>query len=71
MLALGRAFGITGAALEQMVLIATLPPVFAGMILAIRYHSYVEIASSTLIVSALLFAVAAPIWIVIARRLDA
>jgi malonate transporter len=52
-----------------MVLIATLPPVFAGMILAIRYHSYVEIASSTLIVSALLFAGAAPIWIAIARSL--
>jgi malonate transporter len=67
MLALGRAFGITGAALEQMVLIATLPPVFAGMILAIRYNSYVEIASSTLIVSALLFAGAAPIWIAIAQ----
>jgi predicted permease len=67
MLALGRALGITGATLEQMVLIAALPPVFAGMILAVRYHTYVEPASSTLVVTALLFAVAAPMWIVIAR----
>jgi malonate transporter len=69
MLTLGRAFGITGAALEQMVLIATLPPVFAGMILAIRYRSYVEIASSTLILTMLLFAAVAPIWIAVTRSL--
>jgi len=66
MLALGRAFGITGGTLEQMVLIAALPPVFVGMILAVRYRTYVETASSTLIVSSLLFAVAAPMWIAIA-----
>jgi predicted permease len=67
MLALGRALRITGGTLEQMVLIASLPPVFAGMILAVRYHVYVDAASSSLIVSALLFAAAAPMWIAIAR----
>jgi hypothetical protein len=50
-----------------MVLIAVLPPAFAGMILAARYHTYVEAASSTLIVTSLLFAGAAPMWIAIAR----
>ncbi|MCK1316611.1 hypothetical protein [Bradyrhizobium sp. 23] len=53
--------------LEQMVLIAALPPVFAGMILAGRYQGYVEMASSTLLASALLFACAAPIGIAIGR----
>jgi predicted permease len=71
MLALGRALGITGGRLEQMVLIAALPPVFAGMILAVRYHTYVETASSTLIVTVLLFAGAAPIWIAIAQLFSA
>jgi malonate transporter and related proteins len=71
MLALGRALGITGGTLEQLVLIAALPPVFVGMILAVRYHTYVETASSTLIVSSLLFAVAAPMWIAIARSFGA
>jgi malonate transporter and related proteins len=71
MLALGRALGITGGTLEQLVLIAALPPVFVGMILAVRYHTYVETASSTLIVSSLLFAVAAPMWIAIARSFAA
>jgi predicted permease len=50
-----------------MVLIAALPPVFAGMILAVRYRAYVETASSSLIFSALLFAAAAPMWVAIAR----
>jgi malonate transporter and related proteins len=68
MLALGRALGLAGETLEQMILIAALPPVFAGMILAVRYHTYVETASSTLIVSSLLFAGAAPMWIAIAAR---
>jgi malonate transporter len=69
MLALARAFGITGAPLEEIVLIAALPPLFTGVILAVRYRSYVETASSTLVLTALLFAGAAPIWIAIARSL--
>ena len=52
-----------------MVLIAALPTAFIGMILSIRYHDYVETASSTLIVTALLFAGAAPAWIAITRLL--
>jgi malonate transporter and related proteins len=69
MLVLGRAFEITGGTLEQMVLIATLPPVLEGMILSVRYHTYVEVASSTFIATALLFAAAAPMWIAILRSL--
>jgi malonate transporter and related proteins len=71
MLALGRAFGLAEARLEQMILIAALPPVFVGMILSVQYHTYVETASSTLIVSSLLFAGAAPMWIGIARSFGA
>ncbi len=67
MLVLGRALGITGGTLEQMVLIAALPPVFAGVILGVRYHTYVETASSTLIMGTLLFAGVAPMWIAIVR----
>ena len=71
MLGLGLALGFTGETLEQLILISALPPVFTGMILANRYHTYIEMASSTLIVTALLFAGAAPMWIAIARSLGA
>lgn len=67
MLALALAFGITGEKLEQLVLLAALPPAFTGIVLAGRYQTYVELASSTLIVTALLFAGAAPLWIMISR----
>ena len=71
MLGLGLALGFTGETLEQLILISALPPVFTGVILANRYHTYIEMASSTLIVTALLFAGAAPMWIAIARSLGA
>ncbi|AUC99127.1 hypothetical protein CWS35_36445 [Bradyrhizobium sp. SK17] len=71
MLALGLAYGIGGEMLEQLILIVALPPVFAGMILAVRYNTYVEIASSTLITNTLLFVVAAPAWIAVARSFGA
>lgn len=67
MLFLAMAFGITGEKLEQMVILAALPPAFTGIVLAGRYQTYVEMASSTLIVTAILFAGAAPMWIAIAR----
>lgn len=68
MLALALWFGITGVKLEELILLATLPPVFTGMVLAGRYQTYVDLASSTLIVSVILFAIAAPTWIAITRH---
>lgn len=67
MLAFGLYLGMTGETLEQLVLLAALPPAFTGIVLAGRYQTYVELASSTLIVTAILFAGAAPLWIAIAR----
>lgn len=61
-------FGIAGHKLEELVLLAALPPAFTGVVLAGRYQTYVDLASSTLIVCAFLFAVAAPMWIAIARH---
>lgn len=56
-----------GPALEQLVLLAALPPVFTGVVLASRSRVYVETAASTLIVTMILFAAAAPIWIAVTR----
>lgn len=60
--------GISGEKLEELVLLATLPPAFTGIVLAGRYQTYVGLASSTLIVTSFLFAVAAPVWILIVRH---
>lgn len=68
MLIIALWFGISGVKLEELILLSALPPVFTGMVLAGRYQIYVSMASSTLIVSVILFAVAAPVWIVIARH---
>lgn len=59
--------GISGEKLEELVLLATLPPAFTGIVLAGRYQTYVGLASSTLIVTSFLFAVAAPAWIALVR----
>ena len=68
MLAAGLAVGISGSHLEQIVLLAALPPAFTGIVMAGRFQTYVSLASSTLIVCVLSFAIAAPIWIAIVRH---
>ncbi len=68
MLALALWMGITGTKLEELVLLSALPPAFTGIVLAGRYQTYVSLSSSTLIVTAILFAGAAPAWIAIARH---
>ncbi len=62
-------FGIGGHKLEELVLLAALPPAFTGVVLAGRYQTYITMASSTLIVCVFLFAIAAPAWIAVARHL--
>ncbi|MCJ8142118.1 AEC family transporter [Ancylobacter sp. A5.8] len=69
MLALALATGVSATHLEQVVLLAALPPAFSGIVIAGREHTYVGLASSTLIVSVLGFAVAAPLWTGLARHL--
>jgi predicted permease len=61
------ALGIAGDSLEQLVLLAALPSLFTGVVLAGRYEVYLEPASSTLIATSLAFAVAAPGWIAVLR----
>ncbi|MBI1648934.1 AEC family transporter [Hyphomicrobium sulfonivorans] len=63
--------GISGIKLEELVLLATLPPAFTGIVLAGRYQTYVGLASSTLIVTSFMFAIAAPAWIALVRYLAA
>jgi len=55
--------GIHGEKLEQLVLLATLPPAMSGIVIAGRYQVYVSLAASSLIVATFVFAVAAPVWI--------
>ena len=52
--------GLSGDRLEELVLLAALPTLFTGVVLAGRYRVYVEPASSTMIVTSIGFAVAAP-----------
>lgn len=58
--------GISGVMLQELVLLAALPPAFSGVILASNSRTYVEPATSTLILSSLLFALTAPLWMFIA-----
>jgi malonate transporter len=70
MLMLALAFGISGAHLEQLVLLVALPTLFTGIVLSGRYQLYVELGSSTLITTTVLFAAAAPAWIAIVRAIS-
>ena len=67
MLAGGLWIGLPGNRLEELVLLAALPTLFTGVVLAGRYRVYVEPASSTMIVTSIAFAAAAPAWIAAAR----
>lgn len=68
MLALAVMTGVSPTHLEQVVLLAALPPAFSGIVIAGREQTYVGLASSTLIVSVIGFAVAAPLWTALARH---
>lgn len=61
--------GVRPTHLEEVVLLAALPPAFSGIVIAGREQTYVDLASSTLIVSVVAFAGAAPLWTALARHL--
>lgn len=61
--------GIPGEKLDELVLLAALPSAFMGVMSAGQYNTYIVPASSTLIVTFMLFAGAAPVWIDITRLL--
>ncbi|MBB3773143.1 putative permease [Angulomicrobium tetraedrale] len=69
MLAVALWLGIAPEKVEEVVLLAALPPAFSGIVIAGRFQTYVSPASSTLIVSVLGFAVAAPIWIALVKHI--
>lgn len=55
--------GLTGEKLSMLTLACALPPAFSGIIIGSRYNTYVQDGASTLAVSTLIFAAAAPFWI--------
>lgn len=59
----GAICGITGDKLSMLVLACALPPAFSGIIISSRYQIYVRDGASSLAVSTLAFAFAAPFWI--------
>ena len=59
--------GLSGDRLQELVLLAALPTLFTSVVLAGRYRVYVEPATSTMIVTSIGFALAAPAWIALAR----
>ena len=67
MLVLGKVLGMEPDKLQMLVLCGALPPVFSGIIIGSRYQTYVQIGTSSLAVSTILFAVTAPFWIYVAR----
>ncbi len=54
--------GILGVKLEMLVMAVALPPAFSGIIISSRYQIYVRDGASSLAVSTLAFAGAAPFW---------
>lgn len=69
MLVVAVLLGVRGEHLEQLLLLAALPPAFTGVVIAGRYQTYFSQASSSVIISVIVFAVAAPAWIAIARSI--
>ena len=59
--------GLSGDRLEELVLLAALPSLFTSVVLAGRYRVYVAPATSTMVVTSIGFALAAPAWIALAR----
>ncbi|MFT4079366.1 AEC family transporter [Rhodomicrobium sp.] len=69
MLGVGLWFGMSGDKLREVVLLAALPSAMSGVIIAIRFQTYMQAAASTLVMTSILFAAAAPIWMYVTARL--
>lgn len=59
----GALCGISAESLSMLVMSCALPPAFSGTIISSRYNVYVKNGASSLAVSTLVFALAAPFWI--------
>lgn len=68
MLGVAMLLGVSGEKLEQLLLLAALPPAFSGLVMAGRFQTYINEAASSVIISVLVFAAAAPAWIFVARH---
>lgn len=71
LLAVGFFVGLPSEVLQMLVLAGELPPAFSGIIIASRFQVYTRTGTSTLAVSVLFFAIAAPAWIYITRLVSA
>lgn len=60
---IGAFCGMGAEKLSMLVMACALPPAFSGIIISSRYNVYVEDGASSLAMSTLAFAVAAPFWI--------
>ena len=67
LLIVGRLFNMEAENLQMLVMAGALPPAFSGIIIGSRYQIYVNIGTSSLAVSTILFMAAAPFWYWLAK----
>jgi len=63
----GWACGLSSEILQMLVLSVALPPAFSGIIISSQYQVYTRTGTSSLATSVLLFIIAAPVWVYIAK----
>ena len=67
LLLVGKLIGLQAENLQMLVLAGALPPAFSGIIIGSRYQIYVNIGTSSLAVSTILFMGTAPFWYWLAK----
>lgn len=67
LLLVGKLVGLHAENLQMLVLAGALPPAFSGIIIGSRYQIYVNIGTSSLAVSTILFMGTAPLWYWLAK----
>ena len=67
LLIVGKLFHMEAENLQMLVMAGALPPAFSGIIIGSRYQIYVNIGTSSLAVSTILFMGAAPFWYWLAK----
>ena len=67
LLIVGKLFHMESENLQMLVMAGALPPAFSGIIIGSRYQIYVNIGTSSLAVSTILFMAAAPFWYWLAK----
>lgn len=66
----GWACGLSSEILQMLVLSVALPPAFSGIIISSQYQVYTRTGTSSLATSVLLFIIAAPVWVYIAKMIS-